>query len=143
MTRKRMCSSFEWSWRRPLLLLALWAALSLLSAPSALAWFDHFALQTATPLPEADSSTDYLTADWDGDGKADLAEVKRAATSPGTTVRILSGRSKYQQLLVGYGTELYTDANWDFALTRWDTDSKPDLVAVRRQPPPSRCLRGI
>jgi hypothetical protein len=91
-----------------------------------------FAFQTGTGLHETDSNFDFDLADWDRDGKLDLVAVKKNGTSS-TEVHILSGSSNYQRFILQTGTALHrTDGNFNFKLTDWDRDGKPDLVAIKK-----------
>jgi predicted acylesterase/phospholipase RssA len=91
-------------------------------------------LQNGTALHRTDATFAFALADWDGDGKPDLVAVKKSNTGTGTTeVHILSGAANFQTFLLQTGTALpETDATFDFALTDWDGDGTPDLVAIKK-----------
>jgi hypothetical protein len=98
---------------------------------SAAAPFQQFLLHTATPLVGDDF--DYAVADWNGDARPDLFAIKRQHTGSGTIeVHILSGASNYQQFLLHTATPLVGD-DFDYAVTDWNHDDVPDLVAIKRR----------
>ncbi|OAL52539.1 FG-GAP repeat domain-containing protein [Pyrenochaeta sp. DS3sAY3a] len=97
--------------------------------------YKNFILQTGTGLGEAPASQfKYLLADYDGDGKLDLIAIKKYATGTSSTeVHILSGASNYQKFILQTGTALHeTDDTWSFGVGNWDTDSKPDIFAIKK-----------
>ena len=50
-----------------------------------------------------------------------------------TEVHILSGASNFQQFILQTGTALHeTDNSFAFAVTDWDGDGRPDLVAIKK-----------
>jgi V8-like Glu-specific endopeptidase len=96
--------------------------------------FDRFILQTGTALHETDESFAFAMTDWDGDGRPDLVAIKKSATGTNSTeVHILSGASDFQQFILQTGTALHeTDESFAFAMTDWDGDGRPDLVAIKK-----------
>ncbi|WP_221495445.1 FG-GAP-like repeat-containing protein, partial [Streptomyces netropsis] len=96
--------------------------------------FGNFILQTGTALHETDDTFATATTDWDRDGRPDLVAVKKSRTGTNSTeVHILSGASNFQRYILQTGTALHeTDASFDFAITDWDRDTRPDLVAVKK-----------
>ncbi|WP_344020976.1 VCBS repeat-containing protein [Streptomyces luteireticuli] len=96
--------------------------------------FQRFALQTGTALHETDGTFAFAFTDWDRDGRPDLVAVKKSRTGTGSTeVHILSGASNFQRFILQTGTALHeTDDSFDFAVTDWDRDGRPDLVAVKK-----------
>ena len=97
--------------------------------------FDRFILQTGTALHETDDSFAFAITDWDGDGVPDLVAIKKRATGTNSTeVHILSGASNLQQFILQTGTALHeTDDSFAFAITDWDGDGRPDLVAIKKR----------
>jgi FG-GAP-like repeat/CARDB len=92
--------------------------------------FQQFLLHTATPLVGDDF--DYVVGDWNAFGTPDLVAVKRLHAASGTTeLHVLSGESTFQTFLLHTATPLVGD-DFAYALTDWDFDPWPDLVAVKR-----------
>ncbi|KAK4443216.1 VCBS repeat-containing protein, partial [Podospora aff. communis PSN243] len=90
--------------------------------------------KVATRLPETDENTDFVVADWSGDGKPDLVAIhKRFTDTRLTEVQILAGKSNFEDEILRVGTRLReTDANWAFAATKWQGGSSLDLVCINR-----------
>jgi flagellar basal body rod protein FlgG len=54
--------------------------------------FQQFIMQTGTALHPTDNTFDFAMTDWDGDGKSDLAVIKKSNTGTNSTeVHILRG----------------------------------------------------
>jgi 5-hydroxyisourate hydrolase-like protein (transthyretin family) len=72
-------------------------------------------------------------ADWNGDGRADLAVVQGTGTVTGKTeVKVMDGATQFQVLLLHTATALgATDGRYEFSLTDWNADGRPDLAAVQ------------
>lgn len=96
--------------------------------------FQQWALRTGTPQTLGGPEWVYLSADWDGDRRADLLAVARSGTSSGSTeVHVLSGGSNFSRWALHAATPLpQTGAPWDFAAGDWDGDGRADLFAVAR-----------
>jgi hypothetical protein len=96
--------------------------------------FSDFILQTGTALPETDDTFAFAMGDWNGDGTPDLFAVKKSGTGSNTTeIHILGGKSNFGSYLLQTGTALpETDSTFDFAVTDWNGDGKPDVVAVKK-----------
>jgi len=96
--------------------------------------FQRFIVQTGTALHETDGSFDFAVTDWDRDGRPDLVAIKKSGTGTNSTeVHILSGASNFQRFIVQTGTALHeTDGSFDFAVTDWDRDGRPDLAAIKK-----------
>jgi hypothetical protein len=96
--------------------------------------FSEFVLQTGTGLQETDDTFKFLVADWNRDGKPDLLAVKKSGTaSRSTEMHILSGASNFKNYILQTMTALSeTSADFDFAVTDWNGDGKPDVVAVKK-----------
>jgi len=91
-------------------------------------------VRVATPIDTGNSKWAFAAADWNGDGIADLLAIKKDRTgSHKSEVYILSGASVFGQILLHANTELdETPEGWQFAVTDWDRDGKPDLVAIQK-----------
>ncbi|MDI6103028.1 VCBS repeat-containing protein [Actinoplanes sp. NEAU-A12] len=89
---------------------------------------------TYTGLAATDERHHLAMADWNGDGRADLAVVQGTDTATGRTeVRIMDGATRFQSLLLQTVTALgATDSRYEFSLADWNADARPDLVAVHK-----------
>jgi len=96
--------------------------------------FQSWILQTGTPLHETDHTFEFMVADWNGDGRPDLIAIKKSKTGSNTTeVHILSGASSFQNWILQTGTPLHeTDHTFQFLVTDWNGDGRPDLVAIKK-----------
>ena len=96
--------------------------------------FGQFILQTGTALHETGNEFSFAMSDWDRDGKPDLVAIKKSGTGSGKTeVHILSGASNFGQFILQTGTALHETGNeFNFAMSDWDRDGKPDLVAIKK-----------
>lgn len=92
--------------------------------------FNHF----PTAFSSTDDNFQFLLADWDLDGYADLIAVKKQFTGTRRTeIHIVSGATGYSKFIFQIGTGLHeTDSQWRFALADWDGDHRPDLFCIRR-----------
>jgi hypothetical protein len=88
---------------------------------------------TYTGLAATDDRHRFAMADWNADGRADLAVIEGMGTDSGKTeVRIMDGATQFQVLRLHTATALgATDGRYEFSLTDWNTDGRPDLVAVQ------------
>jgi peptidyl-Asp metalloendopeptidase len=100
--------------------------------------FQSYLLQAATPLGKtgSDAAWDFQLGDYNGDGRPDIYAIKRTGSSAGKTeVHILSGASKYKTYLLRTATKLGqtgSDLSWKFLVGHANTDSKPDIYAIKR-----------
>jgi hypothetical protein len=96
--------------------------------------FRTFLLQTGTVLHETDDTWAFAVGHWISGTKPDLFAIKKSKTgSNSTEVHILSGAADFQGFLLQTGTGLQeTDATFDFAVTDWNADGRPDLVAIKK-----------
>ncbi|RYC78783.1 hypothetical protein BFJ63_vAg18343 [Fusarium oxysporum f. sp. narcissi] len=95
--------------------------------------FQSWILQTGTPLHETDDTFQFMVTDWNGDGRPDLVAIKKSKTgTKSTEVHILSGASNFQSWILQTGTPLHeTDDTFQFMVTDWNGDGRPDLVAIK------------
>ncbi|KAJ5481789.1 hypothetical protein N7475_000601 [Penicillium sp. IBT 31633x] len=96
--------------------------------------FQDFILHTGTALHNTDNTFDFIMTDWNGDGRSDLVAIKKNQTGTNSTeVHILSAASGFQEFILHTGTALHnTDDTFDFIMTDWNGDGRPDLVAVKK-----------
>ena len=96
--------------------------------------FQDFILQTGTALHETDDTFAFAMNKWDTDSKPDLFAIKKSKTGTNSTeVHVLSGSSEFKSFILQTGTGLHeTDATFEFAVTDWNADGRPDLVAVKK-----------
>jgi hypothetical protein len=97
--------------------------------------FQNFILQTGTALHNTDETFAFAMTDWNGDGRSDLIVIEKTNTGTNRTeTLVLSGASNYQRLLAQTSTALHnTDKTFDFAMTDWDGNGRPDLVAIKKR----------
>ncbi|WP_433832963.1 FG-GAP repeat domain-containing protein [Actinoplanes sp. CA-015351] len=89
-------------------------------------------LTTATAVPATDERHDYTAADWNGDGRPDLVVVQKTGTGSGKVeIVVADGASSFRNLTLTTTTSLAADDKAQFAMTDWNADGRPDLVAVR------------
>lgn len=96
--------------------------------------FQNFILQTGTALHETDDTFAFAMGKWDANSKPDLFAIKKSKTgTKSTEVHVLSGALGFKKFILQTGTGLHeTDATFDFAVTDWNADGRPDLVAVKK-----------
>jgi hypothetical protein len=96
--------------------------------------YSKFVLQVATGLHETDDQWKFALADWDGDRRPDLFCIRRAGGASGRVeVHVLSAASNYQQFILNTPTVFqYAGDNFDFHIADWDGDSRPDLIAIKK-----------
>ncbi|KAF7136728.1 hypothetical protein CNMCM5793_006046 [Aspergillus hiratsukae] len=96
--------------------------------------FQSFLVQTGTALHETDDTFDCTMTDWNGDGRPDLVAIKKSKTGTNSTeVHIFSAVSNFKKVLVQTGTALHeTDDTFDFTMTDWNGDGRPDLLAIKK-----------
>ncbi|KAM0469473.1 hypothetical protein ACHAPX_010494 [Trichoderma viride] len=96
--------------------------------------FQQFILRTGTALHNTDDTFNFIVTDWTGDRRPDLVAIKKSNTGLNSTeVHILSGASNFQEFIMQTGTALYnTDNTFDFKITDWNGNGRPDLVAIKK-----------
>jgi FG-GAP-like repeat len=102
--------------------------------------FQGYLLHTATALGPTDRRHAMSVADWNGDGRLDLAVVQKSGTaSQRTEVRVLDGASGFVRNLVQAPTALgATDDRYDISVADWNRDSRLDLVVMQKSGTASR-----
>lgn len=90
--------------------------------------------ETVTVLGPTDDCQAFAVADWNADGRPDLAVVQTCGTmSKHTEVRVLDGASNLQRYLQESATPLReTDARHTFAVADWNGDLYLDLVVMQK-----------
>lgn len=103
--------------------------------------FQDLLWQTGTALAETDDSWAFGMGRWGNGSKADLFAIKKSNTGSGTTeVHVLSGDSYFQEYILRTPTRLpETDDNYNFVVTDWNGDGRPDLVAIKKSNASGRC----
>lgn len=93
----------------------------------------NFSAHIATALHQTDSNWSFRAARWDSDSIPDLIAINRSGGSGKTEVHVLDGASGYQSFSEHIVTGLHaTDHTMEFDIAYWDTDSKLDLVAIKK-----------
>ena len=90
--------------------------------------------ETATVLGPTDACHAFSAADWNADGRPDLAVVQKCGTASGRTeVRVLDGASNLQRYLQESVTPLGpTDARHTVSVADWNGDLYLDLVVTQK-----------
>ncbi|KAF2830394.1 HET-domain-containing protein [Ophiobolus disseminans] len=96
--------------------------------------FQEVLLQTGTKLEETDNTWSFGMGKWGDGDRPDLFAIKKSNTgTKSTEVHILYGDSNFQDFILQTGTGLHeTDSKFDFIVTDWNGDGRPDLVAVKK-----------
>jgi hypothetical protein len=103
--------------------------------------FQRSLTAVATSRGLTDARHDVSMADWNGDRRQDLVVVQRSGGETGRTeIYILDGTptvpkapSSFQRLLLHTGTALGpTDERYAFSVADWNSDGRPDLVAIQK-----------
>ncbi|WP_233624648.1 VCBS repeat-containing protein [Actinoplanes sp. ATCC 53533] len=95
--------------------------------------------ETITPLGPTGDCHAFTAADWNADGRPDMAVVQKCGTASGhTEVRVLDGASNLQRYLQESATPLgKTDARHTFSVADWNGDLNLDLVVTQKSGPKS------
>ena len=103
--------------------------------------YQNILLQIGTPLEETDNTWTFAMGKWDNGHRPDLFAIKKSHTdTKATEIHILSGASNFQSFILQKGTGLpETDSSFDFLVTDWDGDGRPDLVVVKKSETSRRC----
>jgi hypothetical protein len=103
--------------------------------------YQEWMLQIGTQLDETDETWAFSMGRLDPSSKPDLFAIKKSKTRSHTTeVHILSGATNFQNFIIRTDTGLHeTDGTFDFALTDWNGDERPDLVAIRKSNTSGKC----
>ncbi|NJM33522.1 MAG: hypothetical protein HC850_01165 [Rhodomicrobium sp.] len=96
--------------------------------------FSTFLLQTGTGLHETGDNFEFDLLDHNGDGRLDMAAVKKNETgSASTEVHVFDGASNFATPLLQTGTALHeTDGTFEFEITDWNRDGRADLAAIKK-----------
>ncbi|GLZ00051.1 VCBS repeat-containing protein [Actinoplanes sp. NBRC 103695] len=107
--------------------------------PTAAMNFQRLLLQTGTMLGPTDDRYSFAMADWNADARPDLIVIQKSGTASGKTeFRVIDGASGFRRYLQESVTVLgATDAPVTYSVADWNTDGKPDLVAVQKSGTPS------
>lgn len=102
-----------------------------------------FASHNATALPPTKGEPwDFDTADWNGDGHVDVVAVRQRGAAS-TELHVLNGKNLQQFLLQKATAIPRTDSNWDFEVSDWNGDDRPDLVGLNRNGSSSTELKVV
>ena len=94
-----------------------------------------FKANTATGLHSTDNDLwEFASADYNGDGVSDLFAINRRGSSGKTEVHVINGADPGTFLLNSQTALHPTDnARWEFAVAKYNGDSKPDIWAINRR----------
>ncbi|KAF1932668.1 HET-domain-containing protein [Didymella exigua CBS 183.55] len=103
--------------------------------------FQDILLQVGTKLEETDETWSFGMGRWGSGNKPDLFAIKRCDTGTKTTeVHVLCGDDHFQNFILQTGTGLHeTDSKFDFIVTDWNGDGRPDLVVVKKSRTSGKC----
>lgn len=103
--------------------------------------FQQILMQTGTILPETDETWSFGMGRWSDGSRPDLFAIKRSDTgTKSTEVHVLHGDDNFQSFILQTGTGLHeTDSKFDFLVTDWNGDGRPDLVAIQKSRTSGRC----
>lgn len=95
--------------------------------------FKNFSLHAVTALHHTGPEFEFRMADWNGDGHKDLFAIKKWSTAGSTEVHILNGATNFSTFLAHLPTGLHpTDHNFEIRIGNFDGDTKPDLIAIKK-----------
>jgi predicted chitinase len=94
--------------------------------------YKDYIVHEGTPIGVNPAATQFLTGDYDGDGKSDLFSIVTEGTGTNSTeVHVLSGASNYQDWIVHEGTPIGVNPSATQFLTGdYDGDGKSDLFSI-------------
>jgi hypothetical protein len=94
----------------------------------------RFLQESVTVLGPTAECHAFSAADWNADGRPDLAVIQKCGTASGNTeVRILDGASNFQRYLQESATPIgRTDARHSFMVADWNGDLFLDLVVLQK-----------
>ncbi|KAJ8118429.1 hypothetical protein OPT61_g573 [Boeremia exigua] len=103
--------------------------------------FQHTTVQTGTALEETDETWSFGMGRWSAGHRPDLFAIKRSETgTKSTEVHVLRGDDDFKTFVLQTGTALpETDSKFDFVVTDWNGDGRPDLVAVKKSRTSGKC----
>ena len=88
--------------------------------------------ETATLLPEVGDNTNFISADFNGDGVKDVAVLFKSGTGSGKTeVHVMNGASNFQNWLLQEATVLHpVGDNVEFVPLDYNRDGVMDIAAI-------------
>jgi hypothetical protein len=103
--------------------------------------FQDILMQTGTALEETDETWSFRMGRYGNGVKPDLIGIKRSETGTKTTeVHVLCGDDNFQNFRLQTGTPLHeTDSRFDFLVTDWNGDGRPDLVVIKKSRTNGKC----
>jgi hypothetical protein len=103
--------------------------------------FQDILMQTGTALEETDETWSFRMGRYGNGVKPDLIAIKRSETGTKTTeVHVMSGDDDFQSFHLQIGTPLHeTDSRFDFLVTDWNGDGRPDLVVIKKSRTNGKC----
>ena len=98
-------------------------------------------MQTGTALEETDETWSFRMGRYGNGVKPDLIAIKRSETgTKSTEVHVLNGDDNFQSFHLQIGTPLHeTDNRFDFLVTDWNGDGRPDLVVIKKSRTNGKC----
>lgn len=96
--------------------------------------FSTALLHTGTMLHETGNNFEFEIADWNNDGKLDLAAFKKSETGTASTeVHVFDGATNFVSALLHTGTALHeTGDNFHLGLVDHNRDGVLDMVAIKQ-----------
>jgi hypothetical protein len=96
--------------------------------------FREFILHVVTDLHETGDTFAFAMGNWESGSHPDLFAISKSSTGTNSTeVHVLSGSTNYSTFILHTGTALpETDSTYDFVVTDWNGDGRPDLVAIQK-----------
>ncbi|OAL03939.1 HET-domain-containing protein [Phaeosphaeriaceae sp. SRC1lsM3a] len=104
--------------------------------------FQQVMFQMGTVLEETDETWTFGMGRWLGGDKPDLFAIKKSKTrTKSTEVHVLCGDMNFQQFILKTDTGLHeTGPEFDFVVTDWNGDGRPDLVAIKKSKTSDKCI---
>jgi len=94
--------------------------------------YQDYIVHEGTPIGVNPTGNEFLTGDYDGDGRSDLFQVVTEGTGTNSTeVHVLSGASNYQDYIVHEGTPIGVNPQaTEFLTGDYDGDGRSDLFGI-------------
>lgn len=97
------------------------------AATNSYSWDIH----ASTALAKTDSNFEFISGDYNNDGKQDMFVITKKGASNTTEIHVLNGADNFQSFLLHTASALHqTDGNWTFKLADQNKDGKLDLYAI-------------